>query len=311
MEKKNRTKAKSDFTRSEKTLRTLIDNNSQSFLVTEQFEKLKICFQKLEDAQDAFLGVTEIDIEEDANGLKYMDGPSDQYDNALTTYSAYLRTSEDTERNQLKKNEEDDLKAVKEVQQGEIREKLRCEKAKLETAIDTFGWTNDNIEDSLAEASDSDKRKEWQRVETEYESLKSQLLSVISMDPAEDSSPTTKKFKDVAEKTYNKVKKWMMSQLKDSVEEKTSVSRGSERSFKTEKVSLPKFKGDEKESPYLKYPIWKKQWDSLISHYDEAHRDRLLFQQVDDVAKSKFIGYESNYEEAMKRLDSFYGGRVR
>ena len=64
MEKKNRTKAKSDFTRIEKTLRTLIDNNSQSFLVTEQFEKLKVCFQKLEDAQDAFLGVTEIDIED-------------------------------------------------------------------------------------------------------------------------------------------------------------------------------------------------------------------------------------------------------
>ena len=311
MEKRQRTSAKSNFTRNLNLLTVLMDNNTQSFLVTEQFEKLKGCFQKLEETQEAFIGATDIDIENHADGLKFMDSPYEQYNTVLTRYSTYLKTSDETERTQSKKREEDDLAAEKAVQRQETNEKFKCEAAKLEAAIDTFGRTNGKIQDSIAVAPVSDKRKEWQKIEADFDSLKSQLLSVNGLDPTEDTSAINKKFEDVAEKTYDEVKRWMMSQLKDAIEEKAQPAVVSDRSTKTEKIALPEFKGDEKESPYLKYPIWKKQWVSLIPQYPEEWRDRLLFKNVDDVAKSKFIGYESNYEEAMKRLDSFYGDRVK
>ena len=309
MEKKRRTTAKIGFTKNLNILSGLIDNDSQSFLVTEQFEKFKGCFQKLENAQEAFIEVTDIDIENHADGLKFMDNPYEQYNTVLARYSTYLKTSEETERTQSKKKEEDDRASEKEVHRQETKEKFRCEAAKLEVAIDTFGRTNGKIEDSIADAPVSDKRKEWQKIEAEFDSLKSLLLSVTELDPTEDTSAISKKFVDVVEKTYFDAKRWMMSQLKDSTEASSRPTTINDRTTKTEKIALPEFKGDEKESPYLKYPIWRKQWDSLISQYQDEWRDRLLFKHVDDVAKSKFIGYESNYEVAMKRLDSFFGNR--
>ena len=76
-------------------------------------------------------------------------------------------------------------------------------------------------------------------------------------------------------------------------------------------MTLPEFKGNEKESPHLRYPIWKKQWNSIITRYDEDCRDSFLYRHLDDAARSKIIGVASNYQEAMKRLESFYGNRTR
>ena len=304
MEKRQRTTAKSNFTRNLNILTSLIDDQSQSFLVTEQFEKFKKCFQKLEETQEAFLNVTDIDdIENHADGLKFMDNPFEQYNTALKAYSNYLKTSQELEHTQAKKREEDGLAAEKELQRQEAKEKFKCEAAKLEAAIDTFRQTNEKTQDSIIDAPASDKRQEWQKIEGDFDSLKSQLILLSGIDPTEDTSAITKKFEDVAVSTYTTVKQWMMPKLTEKSQQATVI----EGSSKTEKIALPEFKGDEKESPYLKYPIWRKQWDSLITQYQAEFRDRLLFKKVDDVARSKFIGYESNYEEAMKRLDSFYG----
>ena len=221
MEKRQRTSAKSNFTRNLNLLTGLMENNAQAFLVTQQFEKFAGCFRKLEETQEAFIGATDIDdIENHADGIKFMDTPYEQYNTVLTRYSGYLKTSEETDRTQSKKREADDLAAEKAVQQQETNEKFKSEAAKLEAAIDTFGRTNGKIQDSIAEAPVSDKRKEWQKIEGDFDSLKSQLLSVTGLDPTEDTSAINKKFIDVAEKTYDDVKKWMMSQLKDTVEEK-------------------------------------------------------------------------------------------
>ena len=45
----------------------------------------------------------------------------------------------------------------------------------------------------------------------------------------------------------------------------------------------------------------------MIEDYEEKWRSGLLFSHLDDTARQKFIGYETNYDEAMNRLNQFYG----
>ena len=37
----------------------------------------------------------------------------------------------------------------------------------------------------------------------------------------------------------------------------------------------------------------------------------MLMGHLDDAAKAKFVGYETNYSEAIQRLDAFYGDPVK
>ena len=69
-------------------------------------------------------------------------------------------------------------------------------------------------------------------------------------------------------------------------------------------MKLPKFEGAVKSSPFLKLPVWIERWEKLIGQYDEVWRSVV---HDDDAAQEKFLGYESNYSEAMKRLKKFYG----
>ena len=68
---------------------------------------------------------------------------------------------------------------------------------------------------------------------------------------------------------------------------------------------LPHFSGDEK-SAYLKYPVWKKQWEEHIQEYEEKYRATMLLSHLDDKAQLQIVGLETNYEEAVKQLDSYY-----
>ena len=81
--------------------------------------------------------------------------------------------------------------------------------------------------------------------------------------------------------------------------------------MKKEAVRLPTFKGDESCSPFLKYPTWRKEWDKLIVEYDERWYSNILNRQLDEAAREQYVGYESDYNEAMKRLDAYYGNAVK
>ena len=73
-EKKQRSLAKSNFTRNVNKLNSLLDNNvSQAELVTPQFDKVNESYELLEKAHQEFLNTTDIDIEEDVDGFAYME----------------------------------------------------------------------------------------------------------------------------------------------------------------------------------------------------------------------------------------------
>ena len=112
-ERRKRTNAKSNFTRKYDILDQLINDSAQSFLVTEQYEKMKTCFNKLEETHDEFIDKSDIDIETDADGIKFIEDQQIKYNEILKRYSAYLKTSEDSERTQLKQQEVNDRAAEK------------------------------------------------------------------------------------------------------------------------------------------------------------------------------------------------------
>ncbi len=67
--KKDRTVARSNFTRNFNSLSSMINDSAEKVIVEEQFNKFKGCWGKLETAHDAFIEATDIDIESDKDGL--------------------------------------------------------------------------------------------------------------------------------------------------------------------------------------------------------------------------------------------------
>ena len=85
----------------------------------------------------------------------------------------------------------------------------------------------------------------------------------------------------------------------------TATVSGSYSTTKRETVMLPHFSGEEK-TAYLKYSIWKLQWDSHIQEYEEKYRATMLMNHLDEKAQLQIVGLENKYEEAMKQLDTYY-----
>ena len=101
-EKKKRTVDKSAFSKSLTKLNKLFDADASLSLVTEQFEKVKSCFERLEDAHNEFLMATDIDIENDPAGLAYMTESDEKYETALDRYARYQKTVEQEQSNNRK-----------------------------------------------------------------------------------------------------------------------------------------------------------------------------------------------------------------
>ena len=89
---------------------------------------------------------------------------------------------------------------------------------------------------------------------------------------------------------------------------------GSSTTIKREQIDLPKFSGEKSakgRDPILEYPIWKTQWLELIKAYPVNVRATMLLGKTGQEAQLQFAGLENDYEEAMKRLEAFYGDSRR
>ena len=153
-EKKKRTACLGKFISNFNLLIQGIDGASLESLVTPQYEKFKECWLKLEDAHDDFLAATDIeDIDTDPEGVKYMDTPSKNYEQALLRYSEFLKGAKDLENNQNKEKIQQDLKVEEDVRKQIATEKKEAEdtlrreelagkfnsaKAEVSSSIDSF-----------------------------------------------------------------------------------------------------------------------------------------------------------------------------
>ena len=268
--KKQRRQALSNFTRTLNTFNTLIEDYSPSVLVEPQFEKVVSCYEKLEAAQDEFIGKTDIDIDVDPNGVAFLDEPSLRHANALKGYSAYLKKDKEVEGVEMKRvvaeqrllEEERVKKEVRErkveeevLKTEELNVKFESAKAEFVSMVDTFKGMNAGIQETLEDASDTDKRNEWVKMETNFKLLQTKLNTLSTIDPSKDTSEINDKFKVDAEALFKDTQKWILPKLKDSID----TSGGSDvnrvaNTTRRETVNLPHFQGDEKLSPYLKFP---------------------------------------------------------
>ena len=325
---KARKLAKSKFTRSLNVLKQLVESNSPRSLVDPQYAKMEKCWEALDKAQDEFINTTESDIEE-KGGLDYLDDPGEGRTTALLAYSAWLKTAglrdeeaekqkaedsrllADAQRKRLAREaqEAEDAKAA-----AELTAKFGSLKVEVESIVETFGRLTEGLQDSLKDATDEVKQSEWTKVDADFILLKKKLCEVISLNSGEDLSVLKDTFKDKAEATYLALQKWVMPYLKCAAKGSdvtVKTSGGMQGSTRKEQVCLPKFQGDEKSSPFLQFPIWNQEWQLLIPEYEEKWWSRMLLDHLDDAAKSKFVGYETNYSEAMQRLAAFYGDPVK
>ena len=63
--------------------------------------------------------------------------------------------------------------------------------------------------------------------------------------------------------------------------------------MKREAITLPKFSGKEPNA-VLDYPIWKSNWNKLITVYLEEVRATVLIVHLDDAARKRVIGLEDD-----------------
>ena len=214
-EKKNRTKALGNFTRQFNGFQTLLAESAPSVLVDPQYEKFKDAWEKLETAHDEFLAETDIEeIETHKDGITYLDEPSTRYQTIMKQYSTYLKNCANNEQEHTRQKVEDDRKAEEESRKAEdqsrkireeeriaaeealrhkeSQEKFNAEKAELETAIGAFSRMTVKVKESLSaeNISDLNKRSVWKKVDSEFSSLKSNLIRVTGLAQGQDVSGT-------------------------------------------------------------------------------------------------------------------------
>ena len=75
-------------------------------------------------------------------------------------------------------------------------------------------------------------------------------------------------------------------------------SRDTTSTTEKETVMLLKFSGG-KMKAYLKYPIWRKQWMSLITDYEENYQSTMLLNHLVRRALERIIGFENDNNPAL------------
>ena len=183
-------------------------------------------------------------------------------------------------------------------------------KAEFYTEVESFKGLNQGFRTALHDMSPDDKRREWKKLEDEFKSLKGLKRQIASLDHTADLTAVNESYTADVEKDFLESQRLVLFELKDIPSTSGGEIKKDVFTTKIEAVRLPSFTGDERTSPYLKFAIWKKQWDVLISEYDEKWRSG-LWDHLDDEAKSKYVGWETDYDEAIKRLERFYADPIK
>ena len=229
-EKRKRKQCKSNFTRSANSIEKLIDDGALQEIVKPQFDNFQSLWQRLENAHDDFIEKLD-DAEEDEQGLLYLNEPGERHTTILLKYSTYLKGQVEGEKEYEKKKVEADRLLEEERRKREAREAKEAEEAsekkeltkrfesmKLEVAadVDTFVRMTKGLQDSLKEASDRDKRNQWERVESEFKLVRSKYVELVKIDSSNDVADLRDQFGKEVEPLYIETQQWVLSQLKDS-----------------------------------------------------------------------------------------------
>ena len=321
---------KRNFTTKANRFERMVKEGSPFDILVSTFEQLQLCFQKLEDSQEAFIAVADLnDIDTHPDGVEYLTDSSNRFDELLSSYSKTKKDAAAEEKDSQVTQLENKAKADEEKRKKEMEEVQEVEKLKLEQEkaskfdsvaeefkleVEVFKRKTTGLQNVLKDGSDADKRREFRKLEGEFQFLRKNLICLAGIDPSKDTKPLRDLFVTDVEDQFNTAQIWFISALKDSPEElpqPTPSTSSHSSSMKKEPVGLPNFKGDENHSPFLKFPIWRKEWEKLIVEYPDSWHCNLLNKHVDEHAREQYVGYETDYKIALARLDTFYGNPVK
>ena len=313
--KKTRKYALSSFTRSLNTLGTLMEESSPISIVSPIYEKMSKNWEKLEAAHEEFINVTDIDIE-GQDGLQFLDAPKKKRQSILVKYSEYLKQAEEEGKEDKRREEEEGEVRRKRMFQEEVLKaeeitgvKLTAMKTEYYSEIESFRSSIETLR-TLGSIPDEDRRNEGSKLEENFKVLRELKNGIVRLSPMVDHTYLAKSFEEI-QKGFLDTKKLLLTGIKGEMDLSTSEGNSRINSMKKEEIRLPSFKGDEKCFPYLRYSVWRKQWDLLIVEYEERWWSGLLWDHLDEVARSHYVGWETDYKEAMERLKRFYGDPVK
>ena len=283
------------FTRKKTHLQTLLDNGTGIDKLKEVFEELKASYSILEQAHDAYAGLVEEAVLDEEGD--YLGNPSESLNSMDLKVTERIAANIESEKSEDKRKELERLKL------------------QLKNSIESFGTPSKLLGQWKTEKSVSqdDMRKELQKIEGWYEGLHREKLELLNADSSEDFAELVVLFNTLVVEEMDRCKTIGLEYLKDMPSEVTTDAgpsgSGSPRvgysSTKRETVMLPHFSGEEK-TAYLKYPVWKKQWDEHITEYEVKYRSTMLMNHLDDKAQLQIVGLETDYEAAITQLDRYY-----
>ena len=298
--KTTRKNKSSAFTRVKKRLDSLLTGDAEEDILKEVYTELADSFKALEKSNEDL--------------CLLLDGQE------LDAEDSYLDTSADSlSEMQLKVN-----RKIKEKEQREKESSLEADKKKqfegrlaaLKASIQTFGKPSSTLSNlSIAKTiSHADMRLEMKKVEDSLAKIQEDMSKVVDMDPSADLTAVFEQFNSLVVDEVDRCKSIALEYVKDAPSLGPAPVHGGGESrigfstTKRETVMLPKFSGDEK-SAFLKYPVWKLQWEDHIREYEPRYRSTMLLNHLDEKATLQIIGLENNYDEAMKQLDNYYSNR--
>lgn len=283
------------FTRKSTHLQGLLDGGVGVAKLEGVFVELKTAYSALEAAHDGYAGVIDEDVLEQEGD--YMEVPSQTL-------------------NEMDAKVSDAVRNLKEVENAEtVRRELESQKDKFRIHVENFGKPSKLISELSLDKKISvdDMRKELTKVESSHELLLQEKLSLLNMSRTEDFSEQVALFDSLVIQEVERCKAVALEYMKDEPSSPAPTSAGESNarrsSFSTTKretVMLPHFNGDEK-SGYLKYPVWKAQWDEHIKEYELKYRPTMLLNHLDEKAQHQIVGLETDYDAAMNQLDAYYG----
>ena len=241
----------------------MIDGGAESNLLENLYRELSEAYNAVEKAHEDLCLVLEEDHEDAADS--YLDDPSS------TLASMHVSVSKAVAANKEKVATANEVKEKEAQFQGSL--------AALKANIKSFGSPATNLTRLTTEKviSCADMRIELSKIEATYSKLMDEKTKLINLNPTADLTAVNEQFNSRIVDEVDRCKRVALEYVKDDVAVAPvavdtgggmSVRRTSFSTTKRETVMLPQFSGDEK-TAFLRYPVWKLQWDSHILEYEE------------------------------------------
>ena len=124
-------------------------------------------------------------------------------------------------------------KALKEAEELRLKderaERFATQKAQLLKNVATFQRMTLAVKDDLKDVSGAHRRREWEKVESEYSSLRGNLNEFVGIDPSLDATEVTNAFEKDAQKVFTDTQKEVLLALKDEPLTRGGASDSSRR----------------------------------------------------------------------------------